>query len=1066
MAQATPSISEDILTCANSSIPIGSRDWWLWLDEEATTTFRFANTAGSFTARRELKRGGRYWYAYRRQQGKLHKAYLGKSEELTLERLKTIAVSLGTRNEAEMSNSRFIENSALDKFTSLRTLAEEKEHQLHEKSHPTQSPGLTPNFPTLLHTKLSLPPSRSNVVERSRLIDKLNQGLKQKLTLITAPAGSGKTTLLSIWLTSLSEAKSNYALAWISLDDGDNDPARFWSYMLAALRPFHNAAVESAFSMLHALPASPIEAVLTVLINCLADLQRDIILILDDYHLIQMQYIHDGLTYLLEHMPQQLHLVLASRTEPPLPLARMRVQGQLTELHGADLQFTQNEAAVFFTQVMGMQLAPHEITLLEERTEGWITGLQLAALSLAQGESNANILQALSGSHRYIVDYLMEEVLNRQPVEIQSFLLHTAILDRLSGSLCDAVTGRNDSQQVLERLLNANLFLVPLDADRWWYRYHHLFAEALRTRFQQIQPEQLQSAHRKASLWFQRNGQVGEAIQHALAAQDYALAGLLIEQNVVPMLQLGAIATLKAWLDQIPHNIMLARPRLFLSYAGVYVSIGQLETAEARLRDAERAINALEQALADSYDEAQAAYLKRAQADYAVISTILAGFHGDVERAVALSRRALELIPEDDLFSPSAIAAALGTAYALNGNILAASKALSQAKVASQAGNNMHIILTSIGGQAYLLFEQGHLHEAAEIYRQCLQMATKPGGQVLPAASISYAGLGEIAYQWNDLEKAAHDLEKGIKLGSLWGEVQFHARAYCIWARVVYLQGNADHAMQITQNCEQQGLQYDVSQALLWAGATRARIWLMQGNSESAAQWAQGAGLDLNAQLNYLNEYEYLSLARVLLAKEKFDAASQLLSRLLTLTESEGRTRSVIEVLVLQALLYEAQGNSDQAMQALSRALSLAEPEGYIRVFADEGAAMVKLLLLFARRCGPEGSHRPAPTSPTSPTIPLSYIAKLLDAMGICVVLPIASKPLPLANSALIEPLSEREYFVLQRIAAGLSNQQIADELVVAISTVKWHIKHIYRKLQVHSRTQVVATARKLNLLA
>jgi len=1047
MAQTTPLVQKNTLSCATGTIPVESAAWWSWLKAGETTSFRFTCSAGNFTARREQKQSGCYWYAYRRQQGKLHKAYLGKSVELTLQRLHTVAEILG-QSPSSTAPSASVVHIVPDDSTSATFSPAEPVY-----------PSLSQN---LLSTKLTVPPVLSTVVARPRLLQKLNQGIEHKLTLITAPAGFGKTTLLSDWQAAQNGNGQDIdapTLAWVSLDAGDNDPIRFWSYCIAALETVYPRISEKVLSLLRLPQAASMETMLITLINTISVAQRTCILVLDDYHLLEAQPIHTALTFLLDHLPPQLHLVLACRIAPPLPLARLRVEGQLTVLSTDDLRFTGDETVVFFNQVMALGLSTSHIATLEDKTEGWITGLQLAALSLQELADPAHFISAFTGSHRYIVDYLVEEVLQRQTERLQQFLLQTAVLERFCDTLCTAVTGYTDSATLLTQLERANLFLVPLDDERHWYRYHHLFADVLRNRLQQTQPQAVTTLYHKAAQWYEQRGLIAEAIHYALAAHAYPLAMNLIEKNVEKMFQDGEVITLKSWIDMLPAAVRQANPRICSAHAATYISINQLDRAEECLHDAERALETIRRANVENNDPQHTAYIVLVTAELAVSYVSLHAFRGETALALALSERALALLPEDSIFLRSVVAASLATAYTLHGDVLAAAKALIEAKAASQEANNTHVLLASVSGQAYLLMEQGQLHRAAEVYRQSLSQAAQPHGQVFPVASVAYVGLGEIFYQWNDLEAALHHLEEGVTLGEQWGYILLHTRGYVILARAKYASGDVEGAFQVTRKAEQQALHYNIAQAALWAGATRARLWLAQGNSDAAAQWVQGAGLTLtlDAPLHYMNEYEYISLVRILIARGKLTEAETLLARLLQLTDAEGRMRSVIEVLVLQALLYEAQGNTTQALQALSRALSLAEPEGFIRVFAEEGTAMTTLLmkLIHAKRTGHLSTTYP---------VSLNYVRKLLDVLGMCVVLPTEVRFQSIVQP-LVSPLSERELTILHLIAAGMSNQQIADEMIVAVSTVKWHIKHIYDKLGVHSRTQMIARARELNVL-
>lgn len=941
------------------------------------------------------------------------------------------------------------------------------------------APGLAPADPLLL-TKLYAPRLRTHRVSRPRLLARLNQGLTQgKLTLISAPTGFGKTTLLSEWLHSKSGVGSReygvwsreyevrnrdytpysllhtpFKVAWLSLDKDDNDPVRFWTYVIAALQTIHAPAGESSLTLLQAAQPFPLEAALTALVNELMTLPDEAVLILDDYHLIETEILHQALTFLLDNLPPPLHLVILSRTTPPLPLGHLRARGQLLEMDAADLRFTSAEAAEFLNQVMGLSLAPTDVETLETRTEGWIAGLQLAALSM-QGRAAQDIptfLAAFSGSHRYILDYLVEEVLQRQPEPVQTFLLQTSILDRMCGPLCEAILSRGAEEQgsggeklpsaplpppalaagqeVLEYLEQANLFIVPLDDERQWYRYHHLFADLLRTILQKkVGTQDLALLHRRAAAWFEQQGLVAEAVSHALAAADVPRAARLVEQHARTLLSRSEMTTLLSWLDALPAELVRSQAQLSLYQAWALALTGQLDAVETYLQGAERQ-----------------------PGEMAAIRATVAYFRRDMPQAIALFRQALETLPEDNSFLRGAVALSLGIAYSWCGEVTPASQALSQASIISQASGNLHVALTALWNLAQLHLEQGQLRQAMALCQQALELASQqaeqPGRSLPPAAGGAYVSLGSLLYEQNELDRAIDHLEQGIKLGEQAADLAILALGYLSLARVKQAQTDPQAALQLTRQVEQLARRYNSPFWTAQAAAAQARLWIAAGQLEAAEQWAQTYQLKPQGELSYLYEVEYTTLARLLIAQAKFDEALALLERLRQAAEAGGRTGRVIEVLALQALAYQAQAKTDQANASLAQALSLAEPEGYLRLFLAEGAPMHELLAAASGRL-PEDQQ--------------AYLSDLLATFR--QEEEKSRPPLAVGPQPLIEPLSERELELLSLIAAGLSNQAIAEKLVVTVGTVKWHLNNIYGKLDVRSRTQAVARARELGLL-
>ena len=904
----------------------------------------------------------------------------------------------------------------------------------------------------LLTTKLYAPPSHSNWVPRQRLIGRLSEGLQRKVTLISAPAGFGKTTLVCEWRAS---AGREVPLAWLSLDDDDNDPARFWAYVIAALQSLRADIGAEALAMLHAgwPQPSPPKAFLTLLINDLASLAAEGVLVLDDYHVIESRVIHDSLTYLREHLPPRLHLIVASRTDPPWPLARLRVRNQLVEIRAADLRFTPEEATTFLNQVMELGLTPEDLAALEAHTEGWIAGLQLAAIALqvhlpqatpsVRGRSDvSSFIAAFTGSNRYILDYLVEEVLRRQTESVQTFLLQTSILDRLGGPLCDAMTGRSDSQAILTMLEQANLFTTPLDEERRWYRYHHLFAEFLHSRLEYTLRDRIPELHRRAADWYEHNGLAGEAVPHALATQDWGHAACLIEQSSQMLLIRGEMLTLQNWLQALPDNLVRSQPRLSILMAWMHIWSLGIQAAEDCLRDAEQAISAGYTLTAEEH----ASLIGEIEA----IRSVVYYFRGDMLRAAELARQAHEHSTDDNWFLRSVIVFDTGLSQAMNGDAQTANQVLAEAVQSSQRAHNVIFAVIAMSQLAEQYIAQGHLHQAAELYRQAIELAEDQSAPSSPVTSMAYSGLGEVLREWNQLEEATHYLNQGIEVGLHWNEAMT-LDGYISLARVKQAQGDTEAVLVASNKTRELVRRFDFfSLGDVYFFAYQVRVWIAQGNLEAVTQWVQACELADHKQWSeasypyLLREFMQLALAHAQLALNKPKETLALIEQLAPEADARGRKGIVIETTILKALALQAMGDIAQATTVLEQALLLAEPEGYIRLFVDKGQPMQLLL----QRIRVEGKRMK------------EYAAQLLAAFG-----REGLQPSPVILQPLVELLSERELEVLRMIAEGFSNQEIADRLVVAPSTVKTHINNLYGKLGVNSRVQAVTRARESNLL-
>jgi LuxR family maltose regulon positive regulatory protein len=897
----------------------------------------------------------------------------------------------------------------------------------------------------VLATKFYIPPPRPQLVPRPRLIERLDAGLQagRKLTLFAAPAGFGKTTLLSDWL-----AHTQRAVAWLSLDESDNDLARFLTYLVAALQTIDAGLGAEALDLLGARQPLPAESILTPLINAVAGRSQEIVLVLDDYHLIDTPPIHDVLSFLIDHLPRQLHLALASRADPPLPLPRLRARGALTELRAADLRFTPDEAASFLNQVMGLGLAADDIAALEIRTEGWIAGLQMAALSMQGREDVAGFVQVFTGSHRYIIDYLVEEVLQRQPERVRSFLLQTSILDRLTGPLCEAVTRQADGGARLQELERANLFVVPLDDQRQWYRYHHLFADVLRARLRETQPEQYPALHQRASEWYAQHDLLVEAVRHALAAEDFERAASLMERAWPAMGRSRQDTTLRGWLTVLPDEVVRRRPVLSAYFASSLRRGGELEEAERRQRDAERWLD-------DPTGEPMAAdeeEFRRLPVTLAIGRASLAQARGDIAGTMHYAHRAMEAVQPGDHLGRAGAAGFLGLALWASGDLEAAQQTYAQAVTSMHLSGNVPDAISGTMALAEMHTGRGRLREARRILDQAGQLVAAQGGPVPRATADLLVALSELDREQNDLEAAEAHLQSSKALGEHASLPENRYRWPVAMARLRAAHGDPEGALNWLGEAERLHMRGFIPETRP-IGALRAWIWITQGRLAEARDWAQAQGLSAQDEPSFVREGNHLTLAQLLIAQYRANQeestireASGLLERLLTAAETGGRTGSVNEILVLQALAHASQGTLREALVPLERALAQAEPEGYVRLFVDEGQPMLELLQAAAQRGA-------AP----------NYAQRLIAAFGQVVPPPAVTRPTP-APQPLPEQLSERELEVLRLLRTELSGPEIARQLVVSLNTLNTHTRNIYSKLGVNNRRAAVRRAEELDL--
>jgi LuxR family transcriptional regulator, maltose regulon positive regulatory protein len=906
----------------------------------------------------------------------------------------------------------------------------------------------------VLATKLHIPPHLSKVVNRSRLMEKLNDGFltRRNITLISAPAGFGKTTLVTEWVTS-----SARPAAWLSLDESDNDPARFLIYLISALQTLSPGLGAGLLDVLQSSQPSPIESLLTALLNEIEAMTDDFIFVLDDYHLTDSKSIDNALTFVVEHLPLQMHLVITTREDPSIPIPRLRARNQLVELRVADLRFTPGEAAEFLNQVMGLDLTEEDVTALETRTEGWIAGLQLAALSMKGNKDVSGFIQAFAGDHRYIVDYLVEEVLQRQPEEYRSFLLQTSILERLNGPLCDAVTLQTGSTARLEQLQRGNFFLTPLDDKRNWYRYHHLFGDVLRMHLIAEQSDKLSLLHRRASEWYEQNGSPEEAIRHALAGSDFERAAALIELAAPAMHKRREEATVLTWMKALPEEIFRDRPVLSVLYAGAIMSNGGVEGVDAQLREAEQWLDKM-----GEMHERPAAMIVANEEEFhrlpGMIVMYRAGLalaRGDVLETVKYSRQVLDLTPEEDHLERGAAAALLGLALWTQGDLEPAYQSFAEGMAHLQRAGNISDAVGGVLALADIRIDQGRLRDAMRIYEGALQLAKQHGTPTLRGTADMYVGMSELEREHNNLTAATQYLLRSQEQGEHTGFPQHPYRWRVVMARLREVEGDLDGALELLDEAERLYVS-DFFPNVRPIGALKVRLWIAKAQLDKTLEWTREQGLSTNDTLAYLHEFEHITLARILLADHRSDGsessvreAAGLLERLLKAAEEGDRMGSAIEILILLALARQRQGDLPAALRSLERALRLAEPEGYLRIFLDEGADMAQLV----REAAVQGIM-PGYTSRLLP----SFAAEQSEGGEA----PRTDSP---ASSSLVEPLSQRELEVLRLFKTELSGPEIARELVVALSTVRTHTKSIYSKLNVNSRRAAVKRAEELGLI-
>jgi LuxR family maltose regulon positive regulatory protein len=885
----------------------------------------------------------------------------------------------------------------------------------------------------LVATKLYVPRRRDGLVERQRLRDRLQRGTQSRLILISAPAGFGKTTLLTEWLEGSSSA--DRLVAWLSLDQTDNDAASFWAHLIAALQKALPGTGKTVLQMLEASQQAD-NALLTELLNEFVTLRQQVYLVLDDYHVIDQPAVHVAMTFFVEHLPPNLHLVISTRADPALPLPRLRARGELTEIRSADLRFTGEEISTYLSGAIGTALTERDVAILGDRTEGWIAALQLAALSMQGRDDVAGFISSFAGSDRYIVDYLVEEVLQRQSAETCRFLLQTCFLSRLSGSLCQAVTGSTTAGEMLQALDRDNLFLVPLDDRREWYRYHHLFADVLLTHFTEELRDLLPALHRRASAWYEQHGDRQEAIRHALAGGDFDGAAALIERAIPEMRLHRRDAAMLGAIRALPDDIIKLRPVLGVGLAGALVSLGGFDEVETRLRDAEHCLAAAPGSAGAPIfvDKEQ---FRQLPAAIALFRSALAQIRGDMDDVIAQAQRVLAVAPPDDHLTRAGASGFLGVAFWTRGELGSAYRAWGDCLAGLQRAGHVADVLASTVAPVDICLAQGRLGEAFGLCESALDLAAGHGTTAPPGIADVHVALAELYGLRGDLAAARSHLLQSEEFGERAGTPRYQARLRIAKAQVRLAEGDPDGALGLLAEA-QRVYAPDFYPDVRPINAMKVRVWIAQGQLAEAWHWANAAGVTAEDTLSYLREFEHITLARLKLAE---GSVIDFLNRLLQAAESGGRSGSVIEILVLRALALRASGDAVSAVESVGRALTLAEPQGYVRVFVDQGEPMAALLKAAIK-------HRVAP----------QYARKLLEALE-----PLKRRTPP--HPDLIEPLSDRELDVLKRLRSDLGGPEIAVELGISLNTLRTHTKRIFEKLDVSSRRSAVRRAEELGLL-
>jgi LuxR family maltose regulon positive regulatory protein len=947
---------------------------------------------------------------------------------------KTITTELGNDLESE----------TIELINQIRSGKNTQPAEKHTESQSTTSTNIN-KYP-ILKTKLFIPRLNQSSIIRDQLIERIHEGVKSPIVLLSAPAGYGKTTLLVEWV-----ASSDLPIGWYSLDNTDNDPNQFLAYLISTITEIHDGVGQNCLRILQNSPSVSAQSILTLFLKDLESIYENVVIILDDYHSITSQSVHELFLYLIEHQPTFLHIIIATRADPPLRLSRLRTNQQIIEIRVNDLRFNLAEIDEFLNHTLELNLASDQLSILENRTEGWIVGLQMAAFAIStKADKKNDFIRSFSGSHRLILDYLADEVINHLPAEIQDFLIKTSILDRLNGPLCNKVTDSENCQEILEALEQNNMFLISIDDERYWFRYHHLFRELLQNRLRKNQPFQINDLHLRASEWYEANEMPADAIQHALAANDFEHAADLAELVWPAWIDASKAIVWFGWVKTLPDEIIRARPVLSIAFAEANLISGKLEAAEARLVDAERWLESIpDMRMPDKVKASKKVFENYEQLRNLPISIAIARSHlaqaiGDVPGTMQYAKKALDILPEGAHSLREQATSLLGLAYWASGDTELAHRTFSDGLI-----GNIYAMIHGAYVVADMEFTLGHLKEALITCEHALQLAAEHGYTVSSGVAEVYICMSNLHREQGDLEAAEQDLAKSKMLGDQ-VELQDWKYRWCVaQSRLMQSQRFLDEALVLLDKAERLYIRTAVHEVRPIA-ARKARVWVAQGRLDEALGWARERGLSAEDELSFLHEFEYITLARVLIAhyelERKDDSihdAIGLLDRLMKAAEDPGRMGSAIEILVLQALTYQAQGDTPKALVSLQHALRLAEPEGFNRIFVDEGLPMEKLL----GKLEAEDENIKC------------YIQKLLITFS--------EKETRFSSvpQTLIDPLSEREIEVLQLMAEGLTNPEIASKLYLSLHTVKVHSRNIYNKLGVHNRTRAVILAREMGIL-
>ena len=895
----------------------------------------------------------------------------------------------------------------------------------------------------LLKAKLQIPPTRPEQVFRPRLFERLDAGTQRNLTLISAPAGFGKTTLITAWVKG-----RNIPIAWFSLDKGDDQPECFWSYFIAALQTLESGIGENLPGKLNISPLPPIETILSELLNEIWEIRHPFIFVLDDYHVIENPHIQDGMSFLLDHLPPDMHLLVSTRADPPWPLARLRGRGEITELRIEDLRFSVEETTEFLNSFMGLALSREDVVALDERTEGWIVGLQMAALSMQGREDKSEFISAFTGSHRFILDYLAGEVLDRQPAELREFLLKTSIFDRLTGSLCDAVLCRSDSQSTLKQLEEANLFLIPLDDERRWYRYHHLFADILLGKLPQQFPNQMYELHRRASQWYARYGMLSEAANHAFMSGDIEYVAQLIEENALTVITIFSehLPDLVAWLNALPDDLLHSRPWLIVARAWVLAYSGELDSAETVIQEIEQFIS--ETSAGIGHSDLNREHLS---GSLDAIRGYCLFMRGNIDCSVEWMEKAILRLPQADAPARIFSAVVLGAAIGVKGDLEGGIGVLSEAIRSRQEVTNPLLTVLVLSEMAGLQLLTGRIRQVIATCEEALHLSNeyyRLMGLHPPNVGFVYARLSNALREQNDLDTAIRYAQEAVKISRNWGQKDCLSISYSYLAQSLQSSRKAEDAIQMMSKAKQFSSELSSSVNFNTA-AIEAKLHAGLGDLAFLSRWSAECGLSSDDELSINRAREYIVYARALLFQGSLDESLGLMRRLLLIAEAARAMLYEIELLILQAIALHAQGEVEQAMLPLGRALYLAEPEGYVRIFVDEGTRIQELLRQAVQR-----------------GLSSDYVSRLLAVLEDSLKFEGDKE-----SGAVVQPftaqcdvLTRREIEILKMLMTPRSVREISVELSIATSTLRTHLRNIYDKLGIHSRMEAVAIARELNI--